>query len=119
MFSVSYESSVSPPSNAKQSEITTYMWPGFLAELCDEELTVWELCSPTTWRLRQDITAPPANCIATTSSQAVHWTQGQERWVGLQQGPLRVLRGQEKEQAWVQQQEPERQRPSLLALCKA
>jgi hypothetical protein len=101
------------PSNAKQTEITTYMWPGFLAELIEDELTVWELCSSVVWKLRPDIMAPPANCIATTSSQAVHWIQGQERWVGLQQGPLRILKAQ------MHQQVQERQRPSLLDLCKA
>lgn len=108
------------PTNAKQTEITTYMWPGFLAELCDGELTVWELYSPTTWQLRPDITAPPANCIAITSSQALHWGQGQERWVGLLSGlhqrVLQPLQGLEKETA--QKPElPEKQRPSLLALC--
>ena len=105
--------------NAKQSEITTYMWPGFLAELCEEELTVWELCSSTMWRLRPDITAPPANCIAITSSQALHWKQGQERWValplGLHQRMLKPL--QESEQEQVQVPAQVRQQPSLISLC--
>lgn len=104
------------PDNAKQTEITTYMWPGFLAELCNDELTVWELCSPTRWRLRPDILAPPATCIAITSSQALHWEQGQERWVGLLSGlhqkVHRVLK--------MQRQGPqEQQQQSLLSLCKA
>lgn len=105
------------PIDAKQTEITAYMWPGFLAELIEDELTVWELCSPTVWRLRQDIMAPPANCIATTSFQALRWEQGQERWVGLPSGLRRVLHPQVQPQV-VQAQQPVQKQQSLLSLCK-
>lgn len=103
-YTVEYNSGKFPV-DTKQTEITTYMWPGFLAELCEDELTVWELSSPTTWILRPDIMAPPSNCIDITSFQALYWEQGQERWVGLPSGQYRVLRRQ-----------PESQ---LLGLCKA
>ena len=92
-YTVEYiENVIDIPSYAKQTEITTYIWPGFLAEWCYDELTVWELYSPSIWRRRPDIMAPPADCIGITSSQGLHWAQGQERWVGHQHGPLRVLR---------------------------
>lgn len=40
-YTVEYNSGKFPV-DAKQTEITTYMWPGFLAELCEDELTVWD-----------------------------------------------------------------------------
>jgi hypothetical protein len=92
------------------TEIATYMWPGFLAEWCEGELTVWELCSPSKWLLRKDITAPPAICIATTSSQVrvlrqqgsylVQWEGPEPVWRLLQeQGSQQVQSGREPKAA--------------------
>ncbi len=117
MFSVSYEYISLPLETAKQTEITTYMWPGFLAELCEGELTVWELCAPTEWNQRSDIAAPPASCIGITSSQALCWEQGQERLVGhlldSQKVVQRVLTPSQPSKLTVQQQQ------SLVSLCKS
>jgi hypothetical protein len=88
------------------TEIATYMWPGFLAEWCEGELTVWELCSPSKWLLRKDITAPPATCIATTSSQ-VRVLRQQGSYLVLWERPepvWRVLRLQEQEPQQMQVQ---------------
>lgn len=71
MYSVEYGVGDRMKGEGTLTEIATYMWPGFLAEWnkSSQEFSVWRLESPSSWTLCPEITAPPANCIATTSSQ--------------------------------------------------
>ena len=58
------------PSDATNTEITTYIWPGFLGEFDHGslELRVWELVGATTWLPRPDIHAPPRDCIGSETT---------------------------------------------------
>jgi len=81
---VSYGVSVSIPSEAQHTEITTYMWPGFLGEFIHStlEFDVWELVGPTYWIPRPDIVAPPRECIGIETTKGWRWTSPQEeRWL--------------------------------------
>jgi hypothetical protein len=53
------------PSDARHTEITTYMWPGFLGELdhSTDVFRVWEIVGPTCWKPRPDILVPPYTCM--------------------------------------------------------
>ena len=75
-----------PPSEAQHTEITTYMWPGFLGEFIHStmEFDVWELVSPTRWIPRPDILAPPRECLGIETSKGWRWTSSlcsEERWL--------------------------------------
>lgn len=69
MYTVEYGVGDRMKGHGTLTEIATYMWPGFLAEWVEDELRTWRLDSSTSWSPCPEITAPPANCIATTSSQ--------------------------------------------------
>lgn len=73
------------PSDAKQTEITTYLWPGFLGEYDHEtaEFVAWELVSPTRWTHRPDIVAPPYSCIGVETTPGWRWTSLEARWLAL------------------------------------
>ena len=53
------------PEAAIYTEITSYVWPGFLGELNQrtQEFTVWEFVSANSVRHRSDIYAPPTSCL--------------------------------------------------------
>jgi len=93
---VSYgESPVHVPNDATNTDITTYMWPGFLGEFDHEALsfTAWELTGPTTWTLRPDIIAPPYTCIGVASTVTQTWVLPQKGEQWSRQGSLwRCLR---------------------------
>ncbi len=76
------------PYNAINTEITTYMWPGFLGEFDHTALTftAWELVGPTRWLPRPDIVAPPLHCIGSETVLTRIWNQGSQQW--SQQGSL-------------------------------
>lgn len=80
---VSYQEGLPHPVNATNTEITTYMWPGFLGEFDHSTLLfqVWELVGPTTWIPRPDILSPPYTCIGTHSAFIYKWKDSQAEWV--------------------------------------
>ena len=85
---VSYGHSViSVPAEAQHTEITTYMWPGFLGEYFHDsmEFTVWELVGPTRWTPRSDIVAPPMECLGIDTVKAWCWTSHEAQWLVLQE----------------------------------
>jgi len=81
------ETAICIPPDVKQTEITTYLWPGFLGEYdhATSEFIAWELVGPSRWILRQDIVAPPYSCIGVDTIQGWRWTSSQEliRWLAL------------------------------------
>lgn len=85
---VSYYEGLQRPADATNTEITTYMWPGFLGIFDHSTLVfqVWELVEPTTWTPRSDILNPPYTCIGTYSSIIYKWKDSQAEWV--QEGSL-------------------------------
>jgi hypothetical protein len=84
---VSYgDSAIDIPDHAIQTEITTYMWPGFLGEFdhSTELFDVWELVGPTTWKPRPDVMAPPYSCLGQESQMVWRWLGEKEsRWMCL------------------------------------
>ena len=66
---------VTPPPGARHTEITTYMWPGFLGELdhSTDTFRVWEIVGPTTWISRPDIMVPPYACIGVERTSVYAW----------------------------------------------
>ena len=85
---VSYYEGLQRPADATNTEITTYMWPGFLGEFDHSTLMfqVWELVGPTTWNLRSDILSPPYDCLGSHRSTIYKWKDSQAEWV--QEGSL-------------------------------
>jgi len=80
---VSFGTSAIPvPPNARHTEITTYMWPGFLGELdhSSDQFTVWEIVGPTRWKPRPDIHAPPYTCLGIERTSIQTWSEGPEQW---------------------------------------
>lgn len=61
-----------------KTEITVYLWAGFLGEWDSEfhNWTVWELISQTEWKRRPDIVAPPKDCIAISEPISVECWEG-------------------------------------------
>jgi hypothetical protein len=53
-----------------QTEITAYLWAGFLGEWDSEKETfcAWEIISPYQWKQRPDIVSPPKSCIGITTT---------------------------------------------------
>ena len=81
------------PTSLTRTEITTYLWPGFLGEFDREELlfTAWELVTPTEWRLRPDIVTPPFDCLAVDKAvPTLKWALGGDLWA-LQGSVVRQL----------------------------
>ena len=70
------------PATATNTEITTYMWPGFLGEFDHGSLvfTAWELVGPVSWLLRPDIVGPPHDCLGVC-------TMVTRQWVGFPGSP--------------------------------
>ena len=87
---VSYgDTPVHVPHEATNTEITTYMWPGFLGEFDHTTVgfTAWELVGPRTWLPRPDILSPPFDCIGVSSTVTQTWVDSQQgHWI--QQGAL-------------------------------
>jgi len=85
---VSYHEGIPRPIDAINTEITTYMWPGFLGIFDHSTLVfqVWELVGPTTWNPRSDILMPPYNCIGSYHATIYKWKDSQAEWV--QEGSL-------------------------------
>ena len=67
------------------TEITTYMWPGFLGEFDHTtlEFHVWELISPTRWIPRPDIVAPPIDCIGVETTRCFRDYPSESRQEGF------------------------------------
>ena len=116
VFNITYGSIDTMPTGLtlKKTEITTYTWPGFLAELDHSTgmFATWELLGPNTWGQGLDIYAPPSDCIGVSSTKVQqgfqkgsHWTLWEHCW-RLQEPVLSSLPQEQKLQA-----------PSLLSLC--
>jgi len=74
------------PPDVKQTEITTYLWPGFLGEFdhATSEFMAWELVGPSRWILHPNIMAPPYSCIGVDTTPAWRWTSKEQvRWLAL------------------------------------
>jgi len=73
---------VTVPPTATNTEITTYMWPGFLGEFDHGSLsfTAWELVGPTSWLRCPDITGPPHDCIGICTVVTQQWVQTSSHW---------------------------------------
>jgi hypothetical protein len=71
------------PPEAKHTEITTYMWPGFLGEYVHDtmEFDVWQLTEPNIWTPRPDIMAPPRDCIGVETTKGWRWTSPEATWL--------------------------------------
>ena len=59
------------------TEITMYMWPGFLAEFDDttQSFEVWELLETNRWLPRPDILSPPLSCMGVDRTPAKKWVK--------------------------------------------
>ena len=73
---------VEVPATATNTEITTYMWPGFLGEFDHGTLTftAWELVDSSRWLRRSDIMAPPMDCIGVCTVATRQWVQTSSQW---------------------------------------
>ena len=74
---VYYETTtVQPPTDARQTDITTYMWPGYLGEWYAEtkEFKAWQLVSTDYWILAPSIKGPPMKCIGILTEATWVWT---------------------------------------------
>jgi hypothetical protein len=73
---------VEVPATATNTEITTYMWPGFLGEFDHGTLTftAWELVDSSRWLSRSDIMAPPLDCIGVCTVVTRQWVQDSSHW---------------------------------------
>jgi hypothetical protein len=73
------------PTDAQHTEITTYMWPGFLGEYVHDtmEFIVWQLVGPNRWTPRLDIITPPRDCIGIETTKGWRWTcpDRREQWL--------------------------------------
>jgi len=92
---VIYSTEPIPLGSAEITEITTYMWPGFLGEFDHTTLvfTAWELAGPTFWIPRPDIAGPPYECMGVCTMKTQVWTSAQQQkqqtpdhW--MRQGPV-------------------------------
>lgn len=79
------ETPITIPPDVKQTEITTYLWPGFLGEFdsVTSEFDVWELVEPARWAPRPDIVAPPYLCFGVDTTPVWQWTSKEIRWLAL------------------------------------
>jgi hypothetical protein len=74
---VYYETTtVQPPTDTRQTDITTYMWPGYLGEWDAEtkEFRAWQLVSSNYWIPAPDIKVPPMKCIGILTESTWVWT---------------------------------------------
>ena len=74
---VAYETTtVQPPKEARNTDITTYMWPGYLGEWDAEthEFRAWKLVSSNYWIPAPDIKVPPMKCIGILTEPTWVWT---------------------------------------------
>ena len=64
------------PANARQTDITTYMWPGYLGEWDAEthEFMAWQLITSDYWILTPGIKSPPMKCIGILTEATWVWT---------------------------------------------
>ena len=53
------------PADARQTEITPYLWPGHYGEWDDvgQEFTTWRLVSPSSWHVTLEILSPPLQAV--------------------------------------------------------
>jgi len=79
-------SNEAPATTATNTEITTYMWPGFLGEFDHTTLvfTAWELKGPTLWIPRPDIAGPPFECMGVCTTKTQIWTSAPAPAAALQ-----------------------------------
>lgn len=132
MVRISYRKE-SPPTDETyttyQTEITTYMWPGFLGEWdqTKEHFTAWELVGEDEWVPHDDIYAPPADCIGSMTTPAQVWLHpsGQVSQLLFPRASLWRLHSLPHEQSSPQPMQTSQelqgqvQQPvSLLQLCK-
>ena len=77
------------PPHTSNTEITTYMWPGFLGEfnVSTQEFNAWELVGPNVWIPCPNIVAPPLTCIAVETVPTQQWSLQRVQW-SLQRGQL-------------------------------
>jgi hypothetical protein len=73
------------PAATQQTDITTYLWPGFLGEFDHTTCVfdVWELVGPTRWIHRPDIVAPPFTCLGQDTCPGWQWTSSEGKWLAL------------------------------------
>ena len=89
------DGSIPVPPDAINTEITTYMWPGFLGEFDHTSLMfrAWELVGPTVWLPRPDIHAPPMDCIGCETTPILAWNLPDSQCqIQMQQTMWRSLR---------------------------
>lgn len=61
---------------ARHTDITTYMWPGYLGEWDAEtkEFRAWQLVTSDYWIPALDIKVPPMKCIGIVTEPMWVWT---------------------------------------------
>jgi hypothetical protein len=122
VFDITYGITAEAPKDLtlKETEITTYTWPGFLAELEHDTgmFVVWELCGSNTWLRRTDIYAPPADCIGVSSAKVRRAQQEKSQWTLWEHCWRRVQpKAEAQPQLEVPTPLPSPPLLSLLALC--
>jgi hypothetical protein len=73
---VTYSSSAERPADARHTDITTYMWPGYLGEwdAKTNEFTAWQLVTSDYWIPAPEFKAPPMKCIGILTEPTWIWT---------------------------------------------
>ena len=75
---VTYETTIVKPNpkDARLTDITTYMWPGYLGEWDAEmhEFRAWQLVSSEYWIPVPEIKVPPMKCIGILTEATWVWT---------------------------------------------
>ena len=72
-MNVSYGLEPKDLTGATNTEITAYLWPGFLGEYDHSslEFTAWALVESGLWIPRPEILAPPISCIASETVSVI------------------------------------------------
>jgi hypothetical protein len=73
---------VTVPPTALNTEITTYVWPGFLGEFVHrtQEFNAWALVGLDMWVPRPDIVAPPLTCIGVDTATVKRFVLSESEW---------------------------------------
>lgn len=83
------------PAEVQPTEITTYLWPGFLGEFDHTTLAfeAWELVEPGRWIPRPDIVVPPFTCLGHDTATGWRWCSDDgSRWLALRANLWRRIR---------------------------
>ncbi len=82
MFTITYGTTQLKHPTPTLTQLTTYMWPGFIGEWDEQNQTfdVWELVNNHEWRKRDDILSPPQRCLGIDSQKGYHWNTETSIW---------------------------------------